>query len=260
MFGRRLNLHFNFSAISNRTLFGKLLRLCLKFVPDGTIVPILQGKLRGKKWIVGSSNHGCWLGSYEYEKQRLFCQFVSEGDIVFDIGAHVGFYTLLASVLVGERGRVFAFEPLPENVKMLQTHLRINKVNNVTVLELAVTDRDGVSFFELGESSSTGRLSERGHLKVQVSSIDSLVQEAVVPAPSLIKMDIEGAEFEALQGASGILRERRPVIFLATHGRNTHEACCHFLKSLGYLLRPIRKDETIEETDEIVAFFPEKSN
>lgn len=65
------------------------------------VVPVLQGSLRGRKWIVGSSNHGCWLGSYEWKKQRLFTRTVSSGDVVFDIGAHVGFYTLLASVLVG---------------------------------------------------------------------------------------------------------------------------------------------------------------
>ncbi|MCX7858351.1 MAG: FkbM family methyltransferase [Deltaproteobacteria bacterium] len=256
MLGRRFNLHFNFSGISNKTLFGKLLRLCLKFIPDGTVVPILQGRLRGKKWIVGYSNHGCWLGSYEYEKQKLFCELVSEGDIVFDIGAHVGFYTLLASVLVGERGRVIAFEPFSENIKKLRRHLLINGVNNVILLELAVTDRDGLAFFEPSQNSSMGRISEGGHLKVQARSIDSLIQEGVIPAPSVIKMDIEGGEFQALKGASFLLADSHPVIFLATHGRNIHEACCFFLTSLGYVLRPIKKGQAIEETDEIVALFP----
>jgi len=62
----------NFSAISNKNIFGKILRFPLRFIPTKVVVPILQGTLKGKKWIVGSSNHGCWLGSYEYEKCILF--------------------------------------------------------------------------------------------------------------------------------------------------------------------------------------------
>ena len=73
-------------------------------------VRILQGKLRGKKWIVGSGNHAYWLGSHEYKKRILFEKVIRQGSIVFDIGAHVGFYTLLASVLVGTKGKVFAFD------------------------------------------------------------------------------------------------------------------------------------------------------
>ena len=96
----------NFSGISNKKLLGKLLRFPFRFIPTDMRMPILQGRLKGKKWIVGSSNHGCWLGSYEYEKRLVFEKTVTKGSIVFDIGAHVGFYTLLASVLVGPGGRV----------------------------------------------------------------------------------------------------------------------------------------------------------
>ena len=83
----------------------------------------MQDKLKGKKWIVGSSNHGCWLGTYEFAKQRLFSETIREGSIVYDIGAHLGFYALLASVLVGPKGRVVAFEPLTKNICFLEKHL-----------------------------------------------------------------------------------------------------------------------------------------
>lgn len=62
----------DFSGISNQTLIGKALRYPLKLIPQQMRIPILQGQLKGKKWIVGSSQHGCWLGSYEYDKQLLF--------------------------------------------------------------------------------------------------------------------------------------------------------------------------------------------
>jgi len=78
-------------------------------------VPILQGPLRGKKWIVGSQRHAFWLGGYEPHLQRLIAREVKPGEIFYDVGANVGFYSLLASVLVGP-GKVFAFEQLPANV------------------------------------------------------------------------------------------------------------------------------------------------
>jgi len=128
----------NFSGITDNSVVGKVLRLPLKLIPGGTILPILQGNLKGKKWIVGSSNHGCWLGTYEFAKQRLFSETIREGSVVYDIGAHVGFYTLLASVLVGPKGKVVAFEPLPRNIYYLKKHLRLNQCKNVILVEAAV--------------------------------------------------------------------------------------------------------------------------
>ena len=88
----------NFSWVPCATHVGKLLKMIL---PKGMIVPILQGRSRGKKWIIGFGNMEYWLGSFEYEKRILFEKEVSKSSVVYDIGAHVGFYTLLASELVG---------------------------------------------------------------------------------------------------------------------------------------------------------------
>src|SRR5690348_9557213 len=110
-------------------MIGRLARAPLRLVPKKMIVPILQGPLRGKKWIAGSSNHGCWLGTYELGTQRLFCRIVKPGDVVYDIGANVGFYTLLASVCAGPSGRVYSYEPLPENIAGLRKHISINHLS-----------------------------------------------------------------------------------------------------------------------------------
>src|SRR6266436_706615 len=133
----------NLSAIPSSRWFGRVLRWPLQWIPQDAVVPILQGPCAGMRWIVGSSTHGCWLGSYEYEKRKLFEELVGPGDVVYDIGAHVGFYTLLASVLVGHTGRVVAFEPSPRNLAYLRRHLAMNRLNNVTVVEGAVYDHDG---------------------------------------------------------------------------------------------------------------------
>ncbi|MHB9011046.1 MAG: hypothetical protein ACYC49_02335 [Ignavibacteriaceae bacterium] len=91
----------NISKISYKSIIGRLIRLPLKLIPAKTVLPIMQGPLKGKKWIKGSSINGCWLGSYENDKQILFREYIKEGMVVYDIGANAGFYTLLSSLLVG---------------------------------------------------------------------------------------------------------------------------------------------------------------
>lgn len=244
----------NFSAISYRSVVGKLLRIPLRLIPERTVLPILQGALRGKKWVSGSSDHGCWLGSYEYEKQTLFTKSILPGDVVFDIGAHAGFYTLLASSLVGHGGRVIAFEPLPSNLEHLGAHLRLNNVDNVQVIEAAVSDTDGQFSFKLGDGTTTGSLSPGGELKVRTVSLDTMHAKGDIPIPSAIKMDIEGGEIRALIGAKKILEQHHPIIFLATHSAEIHKNCCELLRSLGYDLRPVAGDD-VDATDEIIASY-----
>ncbi len=130
----------------------------LRLVPSSAVLPILQGRLRGKRWIVGSHTHGCWLGSYEFLKQKRFAQTVRDGMVVYDIGAHVGFYTLLAAECVGAKGEVVAFEPLPRNLRLLRQHLALNGYANVSVIEAAVADASGTATFVASQSHSEGRL------------------------------------------------------------------------------------------------------
>lgn len=244
----------NISAISANTWLGKCLRWPLQLLPKGMVVPIMQGKLRGMKWIVGSSVHGCWLGSYEYEKRRLFEKIIKPDNIVFDIGAHVGFYTILAAVLVGPAGKVIAFEPAPRNLFFLREHLRLNHITNARVIEAAVWDRDGLTTFMEGASSSVGHISEQGNLLVKTLSLDYLIREKENP-PHFIKIDAEGAELAVLRGAAALLENNSPTLFLSTHGRELHTDCCHLLLSLGYGLRPVTGSNW-EETDEIIAWHP----
>ena len=226
----------------------------LKLIPAEARVPILQGRLRGKWWIVEASDHGCWLGSYEYRKQQLFARTVKSGDIVFDIGANVGFYTLLASTLTGPNGHVFAFEPVPSNVSFMQAHLRLNRVTNVTVIEEAVSDSSGVASFADGSSRCTGHLALEGGYQVRTVSLDELVSSRKLPVPDCMKIDVEGAEMLVLSGARSLLRDAHPVIFLATHSPDLHKQCCQFLQSLGYQLQSVDA-RSLEQTDEVLAYF-----
>ncbi len=257
----------DFSSIPSNKVFGRMLRLPLRALPSNSVMPILQGRMRGKKWIVGSSNHGCWLGSYEYDKRVLFEEIVKEGNIVFDIGAHVGFYTLLSSVLVGNSGKVFSFEPLPRNLFYLREHIRINHLINVILFDSAVADHEGMACFIEGISNSTGYVSKRvssgksngidnqeeNQILIKTLTLDGLINRKLVPLPDFIKIDVEGGEMGVLLGAKSILKSAHPGIFLATHGHELHTQCCELLISLGYTLKPIG-EMNIEETDEIMGY------
>jgi FkbM family methyltransferase len=229
----------NFSAISNQTRLGRALRAPLAWLPEGLRLPVLQGPLRGKTWLVGAHTHGCWLGSYEQHKQLAFARLVAPGSVVYDIGANAGFYTLLGAVAAGPSGRVVAFEPLPRNLAFLHAHVRLNALDNVTILDLAIADMPGRARFASGATAAMGALSNTGELWVRTSTLDALVQSAAIPPPHVIKLDIEGGELRALQGARHVLARHSPTLLLATHEDGIHAACVELLFELGYECAPL---------------------
>lgn len=240
-------------SLSNESRLGRFARYPLRLVPPTLIVRILKGKLRGKRWVAGSAIHRSWLGFFEPDKQREICRRVKPNTVFYDVGANVGFYSLLASVLVGQ-GRVFAFEPLPMNINYLKIHLALNKVRNVDVLGVAVSDRVGESFFLQEETRSMGHLQNEGELRVQITTLDSLIQANKIDPPDYIKMDIEGEELLALRGASETFQRYHPVLFLATHGREVYYGCCQLLESWGYECRVLQGGPE-EDRSEVIAEF-----
>jgi FkbM family methyltransferase len=216
-----------------------LLRRALAVIPDGLVVPILRGPLRGSRWITGALRHSCWLGGYEPERQLEFARLVREGDVVLDIGANVGFYTLLAARMVGPSGRVLAFEPLPDNLPVLRRHLAVNGLTNVDVIPAAVASRSGSRRFNTGEYPATGQLSELGGIEVDVVSLDDLRAAGRLSRVDLMKIDVEGAELEVLEGARAVLEEFRPVVIMELHNPEMDRKCPELLRSLGYHIEPV---------------------
>jgi FkbM family methyltransferase len=246
------------SVIPTNTVLGRVLRAPLRLVPATLEVPIVQGPLRGARWIVGSSTHGCWLGCYEAAMQRACAGHIRSGMTVYDIGANVGFYTLLFSRLVGARGSVHAFEPVPRNLQFLRRHLRLNSVLNVCVHETAVGAASGVSMFDPRPGPSMGRLtsgSGAGTTEVPVAALDDLVCVTGHEPPHVVKMDIEGGEVDALHGMRRVLERHHPTLLLATHGTPRWLACRDILRGFGYELRNLdgRPADTPSPGGEIVA-------
>jgi FkbM family methyltransferase len=242
----------NFSSIPRDRLTGKLLRLPLSLLPDEMVVPVMQGPIRGKKWIVGSGNHGCWLGSYEAQKVKAFADALRGKRVVYDLGANVGYYSLIASVLLGRVGHVIAFEPDIQNIVFFRRHLSLNDINNIQIVDAAVSDQSGTAVFRQEPGRSMGRLSEDGGVTVRTIALDDFIRESCVPAPDVMKIDVEGAEMCVLRGAERTLAEVQPLIFLATHAARLQQESRAFLSSLGYTLMPIRSG-SLEISDELIA-------
>ena len=143
---------------------------------------------------------------------------VKKGDVFIDVGAHIGKYACVIARLVGEQGRVIAIEPHPGNYRALVRNLELNGLRNVVALNFAAYNRDCVvNLFE--GANSLGRSSIKlddgaGFVEVQARALDRVPEVANQSRIDLIKIDVEGAEYEVAEGLAGILRAHKPKLLL----------------------------------------------
>lgn len=190
-------------------------------------------------------------GTYEPQQTGLFVQRVKPGATVLDVGAHTGYYSLLAARLAGPTGSVWSFEPDPVNFRFLKRHIALNRLDHVHATQSAVSDSAGTAHFELGSGTGTGRLGKAGHLRVDTIALDDFCDARDLRV-SAIKIDVEGAEELVLQGAMKTLTRDRPVVFLSTHGTAVHAHCVDLLRGIGYQLRPI-DGVAVDDCSELLA-------
>jgi FkbM family methyltransferase len=153
------------------------------------------------------------------------------GDVFVDVGANVGYYTILASKRVGANGKVFAVEPVPQTVKVLKFNIKLNGLRNVNVVDKAAWNsycklKMRVAFGEFGGASFF-----RNGVEIDVDAIplDDVLED--VPKIKLIKIDVEGAEYEVLQGLKqSLIRTEYVVLELS---RKVNE-CLKLLKECGF--------------------------
>lgn len=158
-------------------------------------------------------------GQYEKQKRLILNRYLKPGMTFVDVGANLGDYTIIASRLVGSRGRVVAFEPDPGNSSWLSKSITKNQLANVEVRHEALSDRDGEANLFLGEVSGWHTLKEgqlpreAGMVSVRTVRLDSLNFERM----DLVKVDVEGAEYEVVQGAVEQLKRHRPMLLIDLH-------------------------------------------
>ena len=225
--------------------------------------PILRGPLRGQWFILGAAagaggGGSVFLGLVEARQSARVARDLRPGNVFFDVGANVGFYTLLAAARVGPSGRVVAFEPWPGNIAYLEKHLAVNRVRNAIVVQSACADRPGWEPFHPGANCALGRLAEAPEaaqrpdaVRVPVQTLDAYSGQSGI-VPDVVKIDVEGAELRVLHGARHLLERARPRIFLSTHSAELRSGCLAFLDRLGYVCRPLDAASE-EEAYEFVA-------
>lgn len=153
---------------------------------------------------------------HEKTETQIVREEIREGDVVLDIGAHIGYYTLIFAKLVGEKGRVYSFEPSPENFRLLTKNVEANNFQNVVCVNKIVSNKPGkVKLF--GSDSSTGnRLfgdSEQSTIEIDSITLDEYFKNGAEEI-GFVKLDIQGAEPLALEGMSSIINKNKKLTIM----------------------------------------------
>jgi FkbM family methyltransferase len=159
-----------------------------------------------------------------------------KGEVLADIGAHIGKYTLTTAKIVGDEGVVVAIEPDPENYQALQNNIKINNIKNVIALNLAAWDKDCILKLFTGHLAGHNSLKinwKLGGHEVRAKTMDSVLRECGVDRVDWIKIDVEGAEWEVLCGLRETIDEKRPRIVAEVSYENI-DRIKEFMEERGY--------------------------
>lgn len=242
-----------------RFLFGKVL--------PRAAYPVMSGPLRGAKFVLGAlagegGGASVYFNGMETEQTTAMLTELGDGKVFFDIGANVGYYTILAAQAVGRSGAVVAFEPVVRNLVFLQWHVTLNKADNVKILPFALSDKSSIASFSLGQNSAMGHLAAAGDAKqpktddlvyVPTVSLDEIAAKLNL-APDVLKIDVEGAEMDVFRGGRQTLESAKPTIFLSTHSPQLRAECLHFLEEIGYKIESLLPHDA--DSHEFLAKFP----
>ena len=163
---------------------------------------------------------------------------IQEGDTVIDLGANIGYYTLIFAKLVGESGHVFAFEPEPSNFELLSKNIKENKHENTTLIQKAVSNKNGkINLYVSKRNFASHRIFDAGDkresIEIDVITLDEYFKQ-IKNTIKFIKMDVEGAEGATLLGASKIIENSKDIIIMM-------EYFPKFIKKFGMISEEILK-------------------
>jgi len=217
---------------------------------NGRTVTISRGPGAGLRWR-HYSQYQPWMaiGLYEPHVANLIVSLLRPGDVFYDIGANAGYYTLLSALAVGPEGSVIAFDPVPQNAGTVREQIALNGLQpTCRVEEVAIAGQGGTLSFVVDSINANSHLSDwhapslsndGQKIAVRAITLDEYVRSH--PRPSVIKMDIEGAELEALLGARELLSDDdAPVMLVSTHSKNLDEECKALLSEYGYVFHNLR--------------------
>lgn len=193
-------------------------------------------------------------GIFEKNSTIVVKKLLKKGDIVFDIGANIGYYSVLFSKLVGEKGRVFCFEPTSHFSNVLKMNLEVNNIRNAEIFKIGLSNKDQILEIQIGDSSATlhspGNRALDAQEFVNLTSLDKFVEQHNIQKIDFIKIDIDGHEPLFFEGAWKTLDRLNPIILLEVNHLNYIEAgytawdFYDLLKNKNYLI--YHEDRLIE--------------
>jgi FkbM family methyltransferase len=206
-----------------------------------------MGVGRGLRFDPGPSNSAYASGNNELPVQEALAACLAPGAVFYDIGANVGFLTVIGAKLVGPDGTVYAFEPVPANVACIRRNIELNRLSNVTLIEKAISAAVGQGELFLTAYSGGGALTTTAKpfdsittIPVTLASVDQLVFEEKLLPPSVVKVDVEGGEIDVFKGMQRTMEEFHPTILYEVDDgdpdkfQNKYTACESFLSQAGY--------------------------
>lgn len=223
-------------------------------------VTVAAGGLKGTRLLLDlQSEKDYWLGTYEPELQTTVQEWTNPGMVAYDVGANIGYISLLLAKTIGESGVVYAFEALPDNVARLRINVQLNtKLAKIEIVPKAVIDKTQPTRFLVHTSGGMGKVEgavgRQAHyqqaIEVPGVSLDNFIYEQGHPAPQIIKLDIEGGEVMALLGMRRLLSHARPLLLIELHGPEAAQVAWKTLTEAAYRLYAMKPGHpTIQSQD-----------
>ncbi len=247
---------------------GFLARRFLQLAPPGETLGIVHGH----RMLFGPTSE-CYLdmtqGTWEPGVTHLFETFLERGMVVVDVGAHIGYFSLIAARRVGPVGKVYAFEPAPENYALLVKNIELNGYRNIMPVRYAVANYEGDATYFLHPDSVAHSLHAQtfgkphGTIDVKVTTLDRFFAAQGWPPVHLVKLDIEGAEPAALEGMAELLRRTRGIHLIVEfiphilrRASIEPRKFLHTLRDLGFIVHAVADRGGLQEVDEDLANVP----
>lgn len=183
-----------------------------------------------------------FLGNYEKSQTNFMVRVISQGDYCFDLGSHIGYFTMLFAKLVGEDGLVFSFEPIKEGYEFQKRSVEKNNFHNIKIFNFAVGDENkdqkayvfsdsGMAHFD---KSILGLDEDHESDVFQIRRLDDISEVKNIKKLDFMKIDIEGFEYKALKGGYETIKKHRPKMLIEIHSRENYDGVFSMLEDLGY--------------------------
>lgn len=236
-------------------------------------VPVLFGPARGLKFkldLVNRKEGAYFVGYYDKNILEIISKIIKPGWIIWDCGTYLGFYTVFFSKLVGTEGFVVGIEPDISNLNRTLHNLRINRINNFKLLNFAISGVNNKRKFILSYNTNShiqgtyvgGNQNEYSEIEeydkeieVETRNLNYLIKINDVPAPNLIKLDIEGAELEVFKNDIDFINDLKPLLIVELHNPECDEALWEFSVKHNYALYSLQNKYFASNKSEVYGTF-----